>query len=74
MDEALALVDARPFRHQPIQCLSHGQKKRVSIAGALVLQAKYLLHAQLGLPLCKTEDEFFHHMRNSTSRHAAPLA
>ncbi|MDW3283718.1 ATP-binding cassette domain-containing protein, partial [Escherichia coli] len=31
------------FRQQPIQCLSHGQKKRVAIAGALVLQARYLL-------------------------------
>ena len=42
-DDALTLVDAQSFRHQPIQCLSHGQKKRVAIAGALVLQAKYLL-------------------------------
>lgn len=42
-EEALTLVDAHGFRHQPIQCLSHGQKKRVAIAGALVLQAKYLL-------------------------------
>lgn len=43
VDDALTLVDARHFRHQPIQCLSHGQKKRVAIAGALVLQARYLL-------------------------------
>ena len=43
VDEALTLVDAQHFRHQPIQCLSHGQKKRVAIAGALVLRAKYLL-------------------------------
>ncbi len=43
MDEALTLVDAQGFRQQPIQCLSHGQKKRVAIAGALVLQARYLL-------------------------------
>lgn len=28
VDEALTLVDAQHFRHQPIQCLSHGQKKR----------------------------------------------
>lgn len=42
-DDALTLVDAHSFRHQPIQCLSHGQKKRVAIAGALVLQARYLL-------------------------------
>ncbi|ESO23523.1 cobalt transporter ATP-binding subunit [Salmonella enterica subsp. enterica serovar Agona str. 400095 18] len=26
VDEALTLVDAQHFRHQPIQCLSHGQK------------------------------------------------
>ncbi len=43
VDDALTLVDAQGFRHQPIQCLSHGQKKRVAIAGALVLQARYLL-------------------------------
>ncbi|TDT58978.1 cobalt/nickel transport system ATP-binding protein [Enterobacter sp. AG5470] len=43
VEDALTLVDAQSFRHQPIQCLSHGQKKRVAIAGALVLQAKYLL-------------------------------
>lgn len=147
LDDALTLVDAQRFRQQPIQCLSHGQKKRVAIAGALVLGARYLLldeptagldpsgrtqmieiikrivaqgnhvvisshdidliyevsdavyvlrqgevlahgapgevfarselieragltqpwlvklHAQLGLPLCKTEDEFFSRMR-----------
>ncbi|STU61407.1 ATPase component CbiO of energizing module of cobalt ECF transporter [Klebsiella pneumoniae] len=27
VDEALTLVDALGFRQQPIQCLSHGQKK-----------------------------------------------
>ncbi|QMI05604.1 energy-coupling factor ABC transporter ATP-binding protein [Citrobacter sp. RHB25-C09] len=43
VDDALTLVDAQRFRHQPIQSLSHGQKKRVAIAGALVLRAKYLL-------------------------------
>lgn len=43
VDDALTLVDAQRFRQQPIQCLSHGQKKRVAIAGALVLQAQYLL-------------------------------
>lgn len=43
IDEALMLVDAQSFRQQPIQSLSHGQKKRVAIAGALVMQAKYLL-------------------------------
>lgn len=152
VEDALTLVDAQHFRHQPIQCLSHGQKKRVAIAGALVLKARYLLldeptagldpsgrtqmidiirrivgqgnhvvisshdidliyevsdavyvmhrgevlaegapgdvfsradvmakagltqpwlvklHAQLGLPLCKTEDEFFSCMRNNCQR------
>ena len=43
IDDALTLVDAQQFRLQPIQCLSHGQKKRVAIAGALVLKARYLL-------------------------------
>ena len=43
VEDALTLVDAQHFRHQPIQCLSHGQKKRVAIAGALVLKARYLL-------------------------------
>lgn len=43
VDDALTLVDAEHFRQQPIQCLSHGQKKRVAIASALVLQARYLL-------------------------------
>lgn len=43
IDDALTLVDAQHFRQQPIQCLSHGQKKRVAIAGALVLKARYLL-------------------------------
>ncbi|WP_347290947.1 energy-coupling factor ABC transporter ATP-binding protein [Kluyvera georgiana] len=43
IDDALTLVDAQQFRQQPIQCLSHGQKKRVAIAGALVLNARYLL-------------------------------
>lgn len=26
VEDALTLVDAQHFRHQPIQCLSHGQK------------------------------------------------
>ncbi len=43
IDDALALVDAQHFRQQPIQCLSHGQKKREAIAGAPVLRARYLL-------------------------------
>lgn len=40
---AIELVDAQSFRHKPIQYLSHGQKKRVAIAGALVMEADYLL-------------------------------
>ncbi|KEA50641.1 cobalt transporter ATP-binding subunit [Mangrovibacter sp. MFB070] len=43
IDDALDRVDAQSFRHQPIQALSHGQKKRVAIAGALVMDADYLL-------------------------------
>lgn len=31
VDEALTLVDAQHFRHQPIQCLSHGQKKKKNV-------------------------------------------
>lgn len=40
---ALTLVDAQHFRHKPVQYLSGGQKKRVAIAGALVLDAECLL-------------------------------
>lgn len=43
VDQALALVDGNSLRHKPIQYLSHGQKKRVAIAGALVMEADYLL-------------------------------
>lgn len=42
-DEALHLVDALSFRDKPIQHLSFGQKKRVAIAGALVMESDYLL-------------------------------
>jgi len=42
-EQALTLVDALGFRHKPVQYLSHGQKKRVAIAGALVMNADYLL-------------------------------
>ncbi|HCD1105008.1 ATP-binding cassette domain-containing protein [Morganella morganii] len=42
-DEALRLVDALAFRDKPVQHLSFGQKKRVAIAGALVMQSDYLL-------------------------------
>ena len=43
IDQALAMVDATAFRDKPIQYLSHGQKKRVAIAGALVMDSEYLL-------------------------------
>ncbi|MFC0228433.1 ATP-binding cassette domain-containing protein [Serratia aquatilis] len=43
VDRALTLVDAQGFRHKSVQHLSHGQKKRVAIAGALVMEAEYLL-------------------------------
>jgi cobalt/nickel transport system ATP-binding protein len=32
-DDALTLVDAQAFRHQPIQCLSHGQKNASPLPG-----------------------------------------
>lgn len=43
VDNALTLVDAQHFADQPIQYLSYGQKKRVAIAGALVLDAPCIL-------------------------------
>ncbi|TQI80158.1 cobalt/nickel transport system ATP-binding protein [Serratia fonticola] len=43
VERALTLVDAQSFRHKPVQHLSHGQKKRVAIAGALVMEADFLL-------------------------------
>ena len=42
-EQALSLVDALGFRHKPVQYLSHGQNNRVAIAGALVMNAEYLL-------------------------------
>ncbi|MDW6094762.1 ATP-binding cassette domain-containing protein [Vibrio rhizosphaerae] len=41
--QALSLVDGQRLIHQPVQSLSYGQKKRVAIAGALVLDSQYLL-------------------------------
>ena len=43
INAALQQVDALHFRHKPIQYLSYGQKKRIAIAGALVLDTDYLL-------------------------------
>ena len=43
IEQALALVDGTALKTMPVQYLSHGQKKRVAIAGALVMQADYLL-------------------------------
>ncbi|MBI6550056.1 ATP-binding cassette domain-containing protein [Xenorhabdus lircayensis] len=43
IEYALTLVDAHAFRNKPIQYLSFGQKKRVAIAGALVMEFDYLL-------------------------------
>lgn len=42
-ERALELVDAKSFRDKPIQYLSYGQKKRVAIAGALVMDSDFLL-------------------------------
>ncbi len=43
VDNALTLIDAHSFVNQPVQYLSFGQKKRVAIAGALVLNAPCIL-------------------------------
>lgn len=43
VNNALTLVNAHSFAEQPIQYLSFGQKKRVAIAGALVLEAPCIL-------------------------------
>ncbi|MEQ1962244.1 ATP-binding cassette domain-containing protein [Xenorhabdus khoisanae] len=43
IEQALNLVDAHTFRNKPIQYLSFGQKKRIAIAGALVMEFDYLL-------------------------------
>ncbi len=40
---ALELVDGESFAHRPIQYLSFGQKKRVALAGSLVMDTEYLL-------------------------------
>lgn len=39
----LKIVGATEFQHKPVQYLSYGQKKRVAIAGALVLDTDWLL-------------------------------
>ena len=41
--QALSMVDGDSLRSMPVQYLSYGQKKRVAIAGALVLEADMLL-------------------------------
>lgn len=41
--DALEKMQISHVRHNPIQYLSYGQKKRVAIAGILTLQPKYLL-------------------------------
>ncbi|MDX7997783.1 ATP-binding cassette domain-containing protein [Xenorhabdus sp. Reich] len=43
IEYALTMVDAHTFRNKPIQYLSFGQKKRIAIAGALVMEFDYLL-------------------------------
>ncbi len=40
---ALALVDGKELVNKPIQYLSYGQKKRVALAGSLVMDSDYLL-------------------------------
>ncbi|EAC2627778.1 ATP-binding cassette domain-containing protein [Listeria monocytogenes] len=41
--KVLDIVGAKDFQHKPVQYLSYGQKKRVAIAGALVLDTDWLL-------------------------------
>lgn len=43
IQRALDLVDGHSFSHKPIQYLSYGQKKRVALAGSLVMDSDYLL-------------------------------
>ncbi len=43
VSDALSLVDGQNLINQPVHALSYGQKKRVAIAGALVLDSSYLL-------------------------------
>ncbi|KUI98227.1 ATP-binding cassette domain-containing protein [Vibrio sp. MEBiC08052] len=43
VSDALSLVDGQSLIDKPVQYLSYGQKKRVAIAGALVLDSQYLL-------------------------------
>lgn len=43
INQTLDLVDAKAFVHKPIQYLSFGQKKRVALAGSLVLDSQFLL-------------------------------
>ncbi|MBM7647835.1 cobalt/nickel transport system ATP-binding protein [Bacillus ectoiniformans] len=38
VDEAMQLTELSPLANKPIQCLSGGQKKRVSIAGVYVME------------------------------------
>ncbi|PWI32241.1 energy-coupling factor ABC transporter ATP-binding protein [Vibrio albus] len=43
VEKAISMVDGQQFADKPIQYLSFGQKKRVALAGSLVLGTKYLL-------------------------------
>ncbi len=43
VEETLALCGLSKYRHWPIEALSYGQKKRVTIASILVLQPKVLV-------------------------------
>lgn len=57
IEQALTLVDAQSFQQHPVQYLSYGQKKRVAIAGALVMQADCVLldEPTAGLDPCGRE-------------------
>lgn len=42
-ERVLAQINGQQLRHKPIQYLSYGQKKRITIASALMLESQYLL-------------------------------
>ena len=59
------------------EVLAHGEPGEVFARSELMAQAGLTqpwlvkLHAQLGLPLCKTEEEFFTRMRSNAMKEAS---
>lgn len=62
---ALRMVDGLGFIDRPVQYLSFGQKKRVAIAGALVLNSDYLL---LDEPTAGLDPSGVRHMKSVIDR------